>query len=144
LKKAEPEAEVVSLDFSKQMLQEARLKSEAEQVDLYLLRADARHLPFYGATFEGITMGGTLNELTDPIKVLYEARRVIKKDGVFFMMHLVKADAWYARLLQDSAGFGGITFWTIEESNKMFEQAGFSITGQFSKGIVCFSKLVPA
>lgn len=144
LKKTEPKAEMVSLDFSRQMLQEARLKSEAEQVDLYLLRADARHLPFYGATFDGLMMGGTLNELTDPVKVLYEARRVIKKDGVFFMMHLVKADAWYARLLQDSAEFGGITFWTIDDSNKMFEQAGFRVADQFTKGIVCFSKLVPA
>ncbi|HKK44371.1 MAG TPA: methyltransferase domain-containing protein [Balneolaceae bacterium] len=144
LKKEAPKAEVVSLDFSKQMLQEARLKSEAEQIDLYLLRADARRLPFYGATFDGLMMGGTLNELTDPIKVLYEARRVIKKDGIFFMMHLVKADAWYARLLQDSAEFGGITFWTIDDSNTMFEQAGFKVAEQFSKGIVCFSKLIPA
>lgn len=144
VKKAAPESEVVALDFSRQMLQEARLKSEADEVDLYLLRADARNLPFFGATFDGLMMGGTLNELTDPLKVLYEARRVIKKDGVFFMMHLLKADAWYARLLQDSAGFGGLTFWTVAESNQMFERAGFSVQEQFSKGIVCFSKLIPA
>lgn len=144
LKKAEPDCEIVSLDFSKQMLQEARIKAEAEETDLYLLRSDARHLPFYGATFDGLMMGGTLNELTDPIKVLYEARRVIKKNGIFFMMHLIKADAWYARLLQDSAEYGGIKFWDIAESNQMFERAGFNITNQFSKGIVCFTKLIPA
>jgi SAM-dependent methyltransferase len=144
IKKEQPECTVVSLDFSKQMLQEARMKAEAEEADQYLLRADARHLPFYGATFDGVTMGGTLNELTDPLKVLYEARRVIKKEGTFFMMHLVKAEAWYARLLQDSAGFGGIKFWTIDESNQMFERAGFSISDQFLRGIVCFSKLTPA
>jgi SAM-dependent methyltransferase len=144
LKKEEPNCEVVSIDFSHQMLSEARIKSEAEQVDQYLLRADARHLPFFGATFDGLTMGGTLNELTDPTKVLYEARRVVKKDGIFFIMHLVKADAWYARLLQDSAGFGGLTFWTIDESNQMFSQTGFKVDEQFSKGIVCFTKLIPA
>lgn len=144
LKKAEPECDIVSLDFSRQMLQEARLKSEAEGADLYLLRADARHLPFFGATFDGLMMGGTLNELTDPLKVLYEARRVVKKTGIFFMMHLVKADAWYARLLQDSAEFGGIKFWTIDESNELFDRAGFSVADQFSKGIVCFTKLIPA
>ena len=144
LKKEELKCDVVSLDFSKQMLQEARLKAEAEETDLYLLRADARHLPFFGATFDGLTMGGTLNELTDPLKVLYEARRVIKKDGTFFMMHLIKAEAWYARLLQNSAEFGGIKFWDIPESNTMFERAGFSIADQFSKGIVCFTKLLPA
>ena len=144
IKKEEPDCEVVSLDFSRQMLQEARLKAEAEQADQYLLRADARYLPFFGATFDGLTMGGTLNELTDPTKVLYEARRVIKKDGTFFMMHLVKADAWYVRLLQESAEFGGITFWTVDESNELFEQTGFRVADQFSKGIVCFTKLLPA
>lgn len=144
VKKAEPKAQIVALDFSRQMLEEARIKAEADQTDLFLLRADARKLPFYGATFDGLMMGGTMNELTDPVKVLYEARRVIKKDGVFFMMHLVKADVWYGRLLQDSIGYGGITFWTIEESNQMFERAGFSVADQFSKGIVCFTKLIPA
>lgn len=144
VKKAQPKCEIVALDFSKQMLSEARLKAEADETDLYLLRADARNLPFFGATFDGLMMGGTLNELTDPLKVLYEARRVVRKEGVFFMMHLVKADAWYTRLLQDSAEFGGIKFWTVKESNTMFERAGFSIAEQFSKGIVCFTKLVPA
>lgn len=144
VKKTEPKCKIISLDFSLQMLKEARIKSEAEEADLFLLRADAGHLPFFGATFDGLMMGGTLNELTDPIKVMYEARRVVKKDGVFFMLHLVKADAWYARLLQNSVEYGGIKFWTIEESNQMFDRAGFNIADQFSKGIVCFTKLVPA
>lgn len=144
VKKEEPNCDMVSLDFSKQMLAEARLKGEAELTDLYLLRADARYLPFFGATFDGLMMGGTLNELTDPLKVLYEARRIIKKNGTFFMMHLVKSPTWYIRLLQDSAGLGGLTFWTQEESNKMFKRAGFSVTDQFTKGIVCFTKLKPA
>lgn len=141
--KSAPSSKIVSLDFSVQMLEEARIKSEAENTIGYLLRADARHLPFFAAEFDGLTMGGTLNELSDPLKVLYEARRVIKKEGTFFMMHLIKADAWYLRLLQDSAEFGGLSFWDLQESNQLFERAGFSVDEQFSEGIVCFSKLVP-
>lgn len=144
LKKEEPNCEVISMDLSLQMLQEARLKAEAEEVDLYLLRADGRYLPFFGRTFDGLMMGGTLNELTDPLKVLYEARRVIKETGTFFMMHLIKADAWYARLLQDTTEFSGIKFWDMDESNALFGRAGFKVADQFSKGIVCFSKLIPA
>ena len=144
IKQQEPGCQVVALDFSRQMLEEARLKAEADQADLYLLRADARQMPFFSNTFDGLMMGGTLNELTDPLKVLYESRRVIKENGTFFMMHLVKADAWYTRLLQDSAGLGGIQFWTVKESNQMFERCGFTIVDQFTKGIVCFSKLLPA
>lgn len=144
VKKAQPGCDVVALDFSLQMLQEARLKAEADQTDLFLLRADARHMPFFGASFDGLMMGGTLNELTDPLKVLYECRRVLKKNGTFFVMHLVKADAWYGRLLQDSVGFSGFKFWTVDESNQLFERAGFRVADQFTKGIVCFSKLLPA
>lgn len=143
VKKQEPGCSVVALDFSKQMLQEARYKAEAEETDLYLLRADARKMPFYGSTFDGLMMGGTFNELTDPMKVMYESRRIIKQEGVFFMMHLVKSGAWYVRLLQDSAEFSGLKFWTVDESNRLFERAGFSVADQFTKGIVCFSKLIP-
>lgn len=142
LKAAQKKASIVALDFSMQMLEEARMKSEADQTDLYFVRADARHMPFFSNIFDGLVMGGTMNELTEPLKVLYESRRVIKEDGVFFMMHLIKSDAWYGRLLQESVGIGGIRFWTKEESNKMFHQANFRVEDQLVKGIVCFTKLV--
>lgn len=141
LKAAQPEADVVALDFSMQMLEEARLKAEADETDIYLLRADGRHLPFFSKTFDGVVMGGTLNELTEELKVLYEARRVLKEDGVFFVMHLLKSDAWYGRLLQESIGIGGIKFWSKEESNKLFKQAGFKVEDQLVRSIVCFTKL---
>lgn len=143
LKKKEPGATLMALDFSVQMLEEARFKAEADQTDIYFLRADARNMPFFSKTFDGIVMGGTLNELTDELKVLFECRRIIKDDGVFFMMHLIKAGTWYGRLFQDSAEWSGIKFWTTEESNELFKRAGFRVGEQFEKGIVCFSKLIP-
>ncbi len=144
LKAAQKKADIVALDFSSQMLEEARLKAEADETDLIFVRADAREMPFFSKTFDGIVMGGTLNELTEELKVLYEARRVIKEDGVFFMMHLIKANAWYGRLLQESIGIGGIKFWTVDESNKLFKQAGFKVEDQQVRGIVCFTRLRPA
>lgn len=143
LKKVEPKSHQVAVDFSEVMLQEARLKAEAEQSDLYLIKADGRDLPFFAGTFDGICMGGTLNELTDELKVLYECRRVLKSEGIFFMMHLVKAGSWYGRLFQESAEWGGLQFWSVEESNELFRRAGFKVEDQFTKGIVCFSKLRP-
>ncbi|MBO6523166.1 MAG: class I SAM-dependent methyltransferase [Balneolaceae bacterium] len=143
LKAAQKEADIVALDFSSQMLEEARLKAEADETDLFLVRADGKEIPFFSKTFDGIVMGGTLNELSEELKVLYEARRVIKQDGVFFVMHLIKSDAWYGRLLQESISLGGIQFWTKDESNKLFNQAGFKVAEQLVRGIVCFTKLVP-
>ncbi len=144
LKAAQKKANIVALDFSSQMLEEARLKAEADQTDMYFLRADGRELPFFSKTFDGVVMGGTLNELTEELKVLYESKRVLKEDGILFMMHLIKSDAWYGRLLQESAAIGGINFWTVDESNRLFKQAGFEVEEQLVKGIVCFTKLKPA
>ncbi|MEX0845882.1 MAG: class I SAM-dependent methyltransferase, partial [Balneolaceae bacterium] len=125
LKAAQKKASIVALDFSSQMLEEARLKAEADETDMYFVRADGRELPFFSKTFDGIVMGGTLNELTEVLKVLYEAKRVLKENGALFMMHLIKSDAWYGRLLQESVAIGGINFWSVNESDKLFSQAGF-------------------
>ncbi len=143
LKAAQPKANIVALDFSMQMLEEARLKAEADETDMFLVRADGGDMPFFSKTFDGIVMGGTLNELSDPVKVLYEANRVLKKDGCFFMMHLIKSDVWYGRLLQESAALGGIKFWTQDESNDLFKQGGFRVDKQITRGIVCFTRLLP-
>jgi SAM-dependent methyltransferase len=143
LKKTEPESVQIAIDFSKAMLLEARLKAEAEEVDIFFIRTDAREMPFFGNSFDGVMMGGTLNELTDELKVLFECRRVLKEGGVFFVMHLIKAGHWAGKLLQESAEWGGIKFWTVDESNEMFKRAGFKVEDQFTKGIVCFTKLRP-
>ncbi len=140
--KAEPESIQVALDFSMAMLDEARMKSEADQANIYLIRADAREMPFFGKTFDGVVMGGTLNELSDELKVLFECRRVLKDDGVFFVMHLIQSETWYGKVLQNSAEWSGIKFWTPEQSNELFVRAGFNVADQFTKGIVCFTKLV--
>jgi SAM-dependent methyltransferase len=107
LKKAEPAATLIALDLSSQMLEEARFKAEADETEICFLRADARNMPFFGKTFDGLMMGGTLNELTDELKVLFECRRILKEGGTFFMMHLIKSDTWYGRLLHDSAEWSG-------------------------------------
>jgi len=139
---SEKKSVVVAIDISKAMLKEARKKASDEGCDMFLIRADARTMPFYAGMFDGLMMGGTLNELTDELKVLYECRRVIKKGGTFFMMHLLKADSIAGKLLQGPAGWGGVKFWTLKESNQLFERAGFRVADQFNVGIVCFTKLI--
>ncbi len=74
-------------------------------------------------------------------KVLYESRRVIKKGGYFFIMHLLTADTWYGRILQEPTKLGGAQYWTLNESNALFAQAGFVVEKQEKKGIVCFTLL---
>ena len=141
LAEKEPDANIIALDFSEEMLEEARLRCLDEKHQLYLLRADASALPFYAESMDALVCGGSLNEFANPEKVLYEMRRVLKKNGRCFMMHLMKADTWYGRLLQKSSETGGLHFWSEEESDALFTRAGFTVTRRHKMGIVCFSLL---
>ena len=141
IQQEQSDAETVALDIAMPMLRETRKRAISEQLPLYLMRANAAELPFFTATFDGIVCGGTLNELSDPLKVLYETKRVIKPGAVAVFMHLLKAESIQGKILQKTTGLGGITYWTLDESNGLFERAGFTITQQMRFGIVCFSRL---
>ena len=138
---AEPGAAVVGLDFADTMLAEARRRVSEEGLRVFLVRADASDMPFFAGTFDAMVCGGSLNEFADPRKVLYEMRRVIKAGGRVFMMHLLTASSWYGRILQQPTSWGGLHFWTKEESNRLFEQCGFGVEQQVVRGVVCFSLL---
>jgi SAM-dependent methyltransferase len=139
--KACPEATIAALDFSMPMLKEAKHRVAKEQQSIYLIRVNVSELPFFNNEVDTIVCGGSLNEFSDPLKVLFECRRVLSKGGHLFMMHLLKAETVAGKLLQTVAGNGGLQFWTKSESNALFERAGFSIDRQMTKGIVCFSLL---
>lgn len=144
IKKQNPESTVIALDFSMPMLRQARRKAVEDGRNIYLIRADARKMPFYAHTFDGIACGGTLNELTDPQKVLYEAHRILKSDGNFFIMHLLKSESWYKRILQQTTEWSGLTFWKLNEVNQLFKKTGFKVQNQSTFGMVCFTHLLPA
>lgn len=138
---AAPGADVVAVDVARPMLNEARRKAVGEGIDLYLLRADAEHLPFANASVNKAAIGGSLNEFRDTVKALYEARRVLRKDGRLFVMVLREADTFAGRLLQKGAATGGITFWSAEALAALYERCGFRILRRERRGIVEFALL---
>jgi len=137
----EPEANVIALDFSEDMLEETSKYARDEQHNVFLLRADAESLPFYAESMDALVCGGTLNEFANPEKVLYEMKRVLKPEGRCFMMHLLKASTWYGSLLQKGSEIGGLHFWDEEASDHLFTKAGFKVNRRLNVGIVCFSLL---
>lgn len=141
LKKHTPSVDLIALDFSLPMLEEARKRSLAETTELFLVRANAKKLPFFSEQIDAIACGGTLNEFSDSRKVLYESRRVLKTGGLFFLMHLLTAETWYGKALQLSAQAGGIQFWSKSKVNELFESTGFKISKQHTEGVVCFTLL---
>ena len=134
----QPGAHYVAIDLAATMLQEARNRALAENCSLTLLEANAEELPFFAGSIDALTCGGSLNEFYDPQKALYEARRVLKKEGKFFVMYLLEAESFVGRVLQKASSVGGIKFWSKRSSYDMFERCGFSVEKEKQVGIVQF------
>jgi SAM-dependent methyltransferase len=141
LKAYQSASDVIALDFSIPMLEEARKRADADNCELYLVRADARKQPFFSEQVDAIVCGGTLNEFSEVRKVLFECKRVLKPNGRFFLMHLLEAETWWGKGLQLTAKGGGVQFHSKSEINELFEEAGFQLLKQHTEGIVCFSLL---
>ncbi|MEX0686216.1 MAG: class I SAM-dependent methyltransferase [Balneolales bacterium] len=139
--KHEPASINVAVDNSLPMLESARDRGLEEKVDMYLLYSDARKLPFFDNYIHGISCGGTLNEFSNPQEVMHEARRVIRDDGIFFIMYLNKAKSIPGRTVQVISGSSGLTFFNEAESNKLFESTGFKVENRKELGVVNFAKL---
>lgn len=133
-----PLSTIAAIDISMPMLKAARERAVSEEHDIFLLQADAEKLPFFAATVDKVAIGGSLNEFRDPVKALYETRRVLKKGGQFFLMYLMKAESLVGSALQKASGLGGLHFWSASESTALFERSGFRISREDKLGIVHF------
>ena len=71
-------ARVTGVDLSPDMLARARRKARVQGLDIDLVRADARHLPFAAAEFDVVTISFALHDMPRIVRgeVLAEAARV--------------------------------------------------------------------
>lgn len=74
-----PAARITGADFSENMLAEARRKPGAESITWEF--ADAHHLRFADESFDGVTHGYLLRNVSDVERVLREQWRVLKPGG---------------------------------------------------------------
>lgn len=78
-------ANVVGLDFSAPMMEEAARKARAQPgaSTITWLQGDAMALPFAGGTFDAVTVGFGLRNMPDYLGALREVVRVLKPGGTF-------------------------------------------------------------
>lgn len=86
---AGPEGTVSALDFSAGMLENARKRSW-NGPPIEWLQGDAQQLPFADATFDAVTVGFGLRNVSDLETALKEALRVLKPGGRFVSLDLGK------------------------------------------------------
>lgn len=80
---------VTGIDISADMLQQTKQKAEREKLRVNLLKGNIHELPFLKDTFDLVISNIVLEFVHDPIQVVSEALRVLKKDGrlVIGMIH---------------------------------------------------------
>lgn len=125
-----PELNIIGLDNSREMLEEARKSSGKKFVF-----SDAKHLDFPEESFDGAFMVTTLEFLDDYKKVVDEVVRVLEPNGKFvamilnpeseyFKSHMHKADSYFRKIKHTNLK-------EIEGYISKF----FAITGEYFLGI---------
>jgi SAM-dependent methyltransferase len=115
----------VGIDISPSMLREATRRAHAIGAKPSFIRANAKHLPFFDASFTGAVCGGTLNEFGDPARVLRETHRVLEPGGRLAIMGILRAGTTRGRRLQRFLSTSGIRFFDPDELQSLLDLAGF-------------------
>jgi len=76
---------VIAVDLTPEMLRQARLKGRAAHATLIL--ADARHLPFAGASADAVFAAGLIMHLPDTEAGLRQLARITRPGGLLILFH---------------------------------------------------------
>ncbi|ANE44137.1 class I SAM-dependent methyltransferase [Deinococcus puniceus] len=107
---------VLAADLSGPMLAEAQRREPSHQpseqmdggqIDWAMLNLEASGLP--DASFDGVTVGATLNETNDPARFLRELVRLTRPGGQLWLMYLPRTAGPLQTLLSTPA-LGGLSF----------------------------------
>jgi demethylmenaquinone methyltransferase/2-methoxy-6-polyprenyl-1,4-benzoquinol methylase len=87
---AGPGGRVVGIDFAEAMLEVARRKAHQHGVTVEFRHADALDLPFPNASFDAVTIGFGLRNVTDIPRALAEMARVLRPGGRLACLEVTK------------------------------------------------------
>lgn len=88
-----PDAEVVGIDFSKEMIARARVKYPLE-----FLVGDVQALPFESAAFDAVTVGFGFRNFQDKPRALTELNRILRVGGQLLVLEASRPETLLERL----------------------------------------------
>jgi ubiquinone/menaquinone biosynthesis methyltransferase len=100
-----PGGEVVGLDFSEAMLDEAHAKSFERGAEVEWIQGNALELPFESASFDVATVGFGIRNVVDLPRALAEMRRVVRPGGRVVVLEITTPErpplSWFYALWFD-------------------------------------------
>ena len=115
---------VTGVDISSAMLERARAKATARNLDIAFYLADAMTLPFGAGAFDAVLSVTALEFVSDPARALRVAYRTLKPGGRLVVGVIAREGAWgtYYRVMarrRPESVFAHAVFYTVDELRAM-------------------------
>lgn len=81
-----PKGRLAAIDFSFKMLEQAKIRQPSG--DELLINASVESIPFPSDRFDRVTCFSAFPHFPNKVKALYEMVRVLKSEGILFIVHL--------------------------------------------------------
>ena len=127
---------VLAVDHSRPFLRRSIRRASRDGVAIAPARAVAHRLPVLDHVADAVVIGGSLNELGDLDAAMAEVARVLRPDGVLFLVSLVAAQSRVGRAAQRALRAAGIVFPTPEATRSLLERHGLVVTATRQERIV--------
>ena len=135
----QPDAFIILTDYSHAMLSKA-MDYMPENKNAAYLQCDAANTPIVSGKLDGVVMGGTLNELTNPETVFSEIARLLKSDGRAVVMYLAgkeQSNSVFHRLLSGA----GVWIPGRNYVHQLFDKTGFLVKEERGAGLMRIARL---
>lgn len=120
VKKEFPQAKCIGVEYSQELININKDKS------IEIIQGDAQNLPLKDNSFNVAIATAVIEHLSEPFKLLTEAHRVLKKDGILI---LTTANPFFDKIAH-LIGRGDPTHqktFGLKELKKMFQKANFQV-----------------
>ncbi len=128
-----PGGRVIGVDSSETMLQEARARAANAQISVEYVLADAAHLPFADASFDGCQASRVLGHLCEPelavaemVRVARPGARIVAADADMDLTVIELPDRALVRKMIHAACDQMQQGWIGRQMPRLFRQAGLS------------------
>lgn len=120
----------IGLDFSREMLQIARMKMSTYKQRFNILMGDAEHLPFRNNVFDAIICISTLHYFSSSQTSLEEFSRALKERGIFLYGDVTKHESDHNNFLNNlekTISHAQGTYTRPSEMKKLIENCGIRV-----------------